>query len=45
MNTPAIYALFMATIGVPMIAGYWHMRDALFGLFRLSSSMIGSPWP
>ncbi|MCO6188249.1 hypothetical protein [Rhizobium sp. L1K21] len=45
MGEPAIYVIFSAVITIPMIGWFPHLLDALFALFRLSSSMIGTPWP
>jgi hypothetical protein len=45
MNSVAGYVLFLAVVGVPLIALYPDLREALFALFRLSSSMIGTAWP
>ncbi len=45
MNGPATYVLFAALIAVPAIGYIPELIEALFALFRMSSSMTGTPWP
>ncbi|MBV5266592.1 hypothetical protein [Pinisolibacter aquiterrae] len=45
MTEISTYTMMCALISVPAIAVVPEMREALFALFRLSSAMIGTPWP
>ncbi len=45
MNSPAVYVAVATTFSVPLISWFSPLRDSIFALFRLSSSMIGTPWP
>lgn len=45
MNEPATYVLFCGLITVPAIEYVPRLIEALFSLFRMSSAMVGTPWP
>lgn len=45
MTEIATYVLGAVAVAIPAIAFIPELQEALFALFRMSSAMIGTPWP
>lgn len=45
MNSVSTYILFSASVGIAAILMIPKLESALFALLRMTSSLVGVPWP